>query len=87
MQEISSNRFTAKRYVIAVAGFGLLGPLPGYADSPACSATDTSLNCRLVGLLHWLEAAAFVLVLVLIAVIAVAIHLFRKNRLSRKGSR
>ena len=87
MQEISSNRFAARRYVVAAAGFALLGPLTGYADSPACSAADTSLNCRLVGLLHWLEAAAFVLVLVLIAVIAVAIHLFRKNRLSRKGGR
>lgn len=87
MQGISSNRFAAKRYAVAAAVFALLGPLAGYVDSPACSATDDSLNCRLVGLLHWLEVAAFVLVLVLIAVIAVAIHLFRKNRLSRKEGR
>lgn len=57
------------------------------AEETACSATDTSLSCRLTGLLHWLEAAAFVLAVVLIAVIGVAIHLFRKNRLSRKGDR
>lgn len=87
MQEISSNRFTAKRYVVAATILAMLGPAAAFADSAACSATDTSLNCRLVGLLHWLEAAAFVLVLVLIAVVAVAIHLFRKNRLSRKGGR
>ncbi|HEV2577155.1 MAG TPA: hypothetical protein VGU25_08090 [Acidobacteriaceae bacterium] len=87
MQEISPNRFAAKRYVVAATVFALLGPVVAYADSPACSATDTSLSCRLVGLLHWLEAAAFVLGLVLIAVIGVAIHLFRKNRLSRKAGR
>jgi hypothetical protein len=85
--EISSNGFAAKRYVVVAAVFALLGPVAAYADSPACSATDTSLNCRLLGLLHWLEAAAFVLVVVLIAVVAIAIHLFRKNRLSRKGGR
>jgi hypothetical protein len=84
VQEITPNRFAARRYVAVAAVFALLGPIAAYADSPACSATDTSLNCRLLGLLHWLEAAAFVLALVLIAVIGVAIHLFRKNRLSRK---
>jgi hypothetical protein len=41
----------------------------------------------MVGLLHWLEAAAWVLGILLLIVIAVAIHLFRKNRLSRKGGR
>jgi hypothetical protein len=87
VQEISPNRFAAKRYVAVAAVLALLGPAAAFADSPACSATDTSLNCRLVGLLHWLEAAAFVLTLVLIAVIGVAIYLFRKNRLSRKGGR
>lgn len=87
MPGISSNHLSAKRYVQAWAAFVVLGPMTAYADSPACSTTDTSLNCRLVGLLHWLEAAAFVLVLVLIVVIGLAIHLFRKNRLSRKGGR
>lgn len=87
MQDISPNRFAAKRYVAVAAVFALLGPVAAYADSSACRATDTSLNCRLVGLLHWLEAAAFVLGGVLIAVIGIAIHLFRKNRLSRKGGR
>jgi hypothetical protein len=84
VQEITPTRFAARRYVAVATVFALLGPIAAYADSPACSATDTSLNCRLLGLLHWLEAAAFVLALVLIAVIGVAIHLFRKNRLSRK---
>lgn len=87
MQEISPNRFAAKRYVVVAAAFALLGPLASYADSPACSADSTSLACRLIGVLHWLEAAAFVLALVLVAVIGVAIHLFRKNRISRKGGR
>lgn len=64
-----------------------MGPVPALADSPACSASDTSLSCRLTGVLHWLEAAAFVLVIVLVVVIGVAVHLFRKNRLSRKEGR
>ncbi|HEX5283527.1 MAG TPA: hypothetical protein VFW30_05365 [Bryocella sp.] len=87
MQEISPTRFAAKRYVAAATLLAMLGPAAAFADSAACSATDPSLNCRLLGLLHWLEAAAFVLALVLVAVIAIAIHLFRKNRLSRKGGR
>jgi hypothetical protein len=39
----------------------------------------------MLGFLHWLEATACVLVILLIIVVAVAIHLFRKNRPSRKG--
>jgi hypothetical protein len=58
-----------------------------FADSTACSAGSTTLECRLLGFLHWLEAAAFVLVIVLVIVIGLAIHLFRKNRLSRKEGR
>jgi len=41
----------------------------------------------MVGFLHWLEAAAWVLGILLLIVIAAAIYLVRKNRLSRKGGR
>jgi hypothetical protein len=57
-----------------------------WADSP-CSAESTGLECRLAGVLHWLEAAALVLALVLIAVVGVAVHLLRKNRVTRKAGR
>jgi uncharacterized membrane protein YhdT len=73
--------------------YKVLATLPLLAGTAAraaafdCTAGDTSLNCRLTGVLHWLEAAAFLLGLILIAVIAVAVHLFRKNRLSRKEGR
>ena len=87
MYGLSSNRVTTCRYGVLTTVAALLAPAAAYADTPACSAGDTSLGCRLVGVLHWLEAAAFVLVLVLLVVIGVAIHLFRKNRLSRKGGR
>jgi hypothetical protein len=72
---------------VICAFLALLGPAVAFAESATCSASDTSLDCRLVGLLHWLEAAAFVLVLVLLVVIGVAIHLFRKNRMNRKEGR
>lgn len=62
-------------------------PSAAFADPAPCLANSTSLECRMVGFLHWLEATAFVLVILLIVVIGVAIHLIRKNRLSRKEGR
>lgn len=74
------------RYKV-VATLPLLAGTAARAATSDCAADGTSLGCRLTGVLHWLEAAAFVLGIVLIAVIAVAVHVFRKNRLSRKGGR
>lgn len=87
MDGLSSNRMATHRYRLSLALLAFLGPAAAYADSPACAAGDTSLNCRLLELLHWLEATALVLAIILVAVIAIAIHLYRKNRLSRKGGR
>ena len=86
MQGLLSNRVATCRYVVLLAAPALL-PVAAFADSGACTANSTSLECRLLGFLHWLEAAAFVLVILLVIVIALAIHLFRKNRLSRKEGR
>lgn len=86
MQGLFSNRIATYRYVVLLASLGML-PAAAFADSATCSVDSTSLECRLLGFLHWLEAAAFVLVILLIIVIGVAIHLFRKNRLSRKEGR
>lgn len=69
-----------------VATLPLLAATVAHAAT-SCAADSTSLDCRLTGVLHWLEAAAFVLGIVLIVVIVVAVHLIRKNRLSRKGGR
>jgi hypothetical protein len=87
VQGLSSNRSATRRYFALPGLLALFATAVARADSTACSATDTSLNCRLVGLLHWLEAAATVLGIILIAVIGIAIHLFRKNRASRKAER
>ena len=87
MQGLSSNRIATYRYLVAAALLSFASPGVALADSAPCTAASTSLDCRLLGFLHWLEAAAFVLVVVLIVVIGVAVHLFRKNRLSRKGDR
>ena len=87
MQGNSPNRISTSTYVAVTAVLMLTAPAIALADSTDCAAGETSLSCRLLGLLHWLEAAAFVLVLVLLVVIGVAVHLFRKNRLSRKGGR
>ena len=87
MQGLSSNRAATCRYVVLTAVLMIAAPAMALADPLDCSATDTSLGCRLQGVLHWLEAAAFVLIVLLVVVIGVAIHLFRKNRLSRKEGR
>jgi hypothetical protein len=65
----------------------ITAPATLLAESTSCSANDTSLNCRLQGVLHWLEAAAWVLAVVLVLVLGIAIHLLRKNRSSRKEGR
>jgi hypothetical protein len=75
-----------RRYIVLLTVLELL-PVAALADSGACTANSTSLDCRLLGFLHWLQAAAFVLVILLLIVIGLAIHLFRKNRLSRKEGR
>ena len=87
MQGLSSNRAATGRYVVLTAVLMIATPALALAESTACSADDTSLSCRLLGVLHWLEAAAWVLAVVLVLVLGVAIHLFRKNRMSRKGNR
>ena len=87
MQGLSSTRFATYRCIVLLAVIASLDPVAAFAESTACSADSTTLECRLLGFLHWLEAAAFVLVILLVIVIGLAIHLFRKNRLSRKGGR
>jgi len=81
-----ANRFATYRYVALPALLALI-PRAGFADSAPCPANSTTLECKLLGLLQWLEATAFVLVILLIIVIGVVIHVIRKNRLSRKGGR
>jgi hypothetical protein len=71
--------------VTALAG-GALTTAAAYGQS-ACSPGDTSLSCRLVGVLHWLEAMAVVLAIVLVLVIGVAVYLFRRNRARGRTAR
>lgn len=91
MQGLISNRSATSgatyRYVVFLASLPWLVPMAALADSAACPANSTALECRMLGLLHWLEAAAWVLAILLVIVIGVAIHCFRKNRLSRKEGR
>jgi len=86
VQGLFSNHMVTTRYILLSAALASLAPA-AFADAPACPANSTALDCRMLGLLHWLEAAAFVLVILLIIVIGAAIHIIRKNRLSRKGGR
>lgn len=87
MQGLFRNRIATNRYIAPLGALPLLVARAALAADAPCTAGDTSLSCRLTGLLHWLEAAAFFLALVLVALIAVTIHLFRKNRPSRKEGR
>jgi uncharacterized membrane protein len=87
VQGLFSNRIATYRYAVLLWLLALLAPVTAFADSTACAANSTSLECKLRGFLQWLEAAAWVLVILLVIVIALAIHLVRKNRLSRTGGR
>jgi putative exporter of polyketide antibiotics len=87
VQRLSSNRATTRRYVVLAAVQMIAVPGTLLAESASCSANNTSLSCRLQGVLHWLEAVAWVLAVLLVLVVGIAIHLLRKNRLSRKGGR
>ena len=87
MQGLISKRIATCRYVVLPAVVASLAPGTAFADSPPCPANSTALDCRLLGLLRWLEATAFVLVILLVIVVGIVVHLVRKNRLSRKGGR
>jgi hypothetical protein len=50
------------------------------AATPDCSTSGGSFECSLLGVLHFLYAAAGVLTVVLIVVIAVAVHIYRRNK-------
>jgi len=87
VQGFFRNRIATNRYTASIATFALFFAATAKAVTPDCAADSDSLSCRLTGVLHWLEAAAFVLGIVLVAVIAAAVHLIRKNRISRKAGR
>ena len=86
MQGFFSNRIATCRYVVLLPGF-MLVPIGAFADAVPCPMNSTSLECRMLGFLHWLEAAAWILAILLFIVIGLAIHLIRKNRLNRKEGR
>ena len=65
----------------------MLVPVGAFAAAAPCPADSTSLECRMLGFLHWLEAAAWILAILLFIVIGLAIHLIRKNRLNSKEGR
>jgi len=50
------------------------------ALEPNCSASGTTVNCRLLGLLHFLYGAAGILALVLIGVVLLAVRFYRRNK-------
>jgi len=87
VQQLATTRSAIGVRAVALAAVSLLSPVVALAAPANCSVSDTSFECRLTGLLHWLEAAAFLLAFVLAVVVAVAIHLIRKNRLNRENTR
>ena len=86
MHGLSSNRIATYRYVAIPALLAFL-PATAFADTAPCPANSTELDCRLLGFLKWLEGTAWVLGILLIIVIAIAVHLIRKNRPTRKEGR
>ncbi len=50
------------------------------AATQDCDASGSSFKCEMQGVLHFLYAAAGVLAVVLVVVVAAAVHVYRKNR-------
>lgn len=80
MHALSATRRTPLRWIAPLVAASLALASAAHASDHPCLADDNSFACRLTGLLHWLEAAAWILAIILVAVIAVAVHLYRKNR-------
>lgn len=87
MYGISATLSASRTYIAPIPAALLLLAPSVHTVTPACSPSDTSFACRLNGLLNWLEATAVVLALVLLVVIGVAIHLFRKNKANRRNQK
>lgn len=87
MHSTSTTHGASRTYIALIPAVLLLLPASAHADTPPCSVSDTSFACRLAALLNWLEATAVVLALILVAVIGVAIHLFRKNKANRRNQK
>jgi hypothetical protein len=77
----SANRTPARSCTrLLAAPVLLLLTSAAHAAEPNCTADPTTFPCRMIGLLHWLEATAWVLAIIFVVVLAIAIHLYRKNR-------
>lgn len=87
MFAISTSHETSRSYITRLALAMLLLTASARAASSGCAPSDTTFACRLSALLNWLQATAFVLTLVLVAVIALAVYLIRKNKVDRKDPR
>jgi hypothetical protein len=73
----SSRRSFAVALLAAACGIARASVL---AATPDCSASGDSFECSLLGFLHFLYATAGLLAIVLIVVVSVAIHIYRKNK-------
>jgi hypothetical protein len=73
MQSSRATRTTAIITAIALSG-------SAHADTPPCSANVDTLNCHMQGFLHFLDATAVILALVLITVVALAVRFYRRNK-------
>jgi hypothetical protein len=55
------------------------------ATTPACVASNTTLNCRLQDFLQFLYGAAGFLALTLVIIIILAVRFYRKNKNNPKA--
>jgi hypothetical protein len=56
-------------------------------QTPDCDVSGETLNCKLLDVLHFLYGAAGVLAFILLLVVGVAIHIYRKNKRQGKDPR
>ena len=67
-------------YILSATPYGFRALAFAIALVPDCSAGTSSASCNLGGLLHLLYVVAAVLGAILIAVIAFAVHAWRKTK-------
>jgi hypothetical protein len=77
---IRSRAFDAPRSLVSAIALLTVFCQASNASTPDCTTSAGSFECSLLGVLHFLYAAAGILAIVLIVVLMAAIHFYRKNR-------
>ena len=80
LANVTRIRCVAAAFALGLLLCGRIAQAAIVAATPNCDASGSSFKCELQGFLHFLYAAAGVLALVLVVVVAAAVHIYKKNK-------